>query len=123
MVVAFGHAGNTFGCRKKKQFEIHWCICYNHLVDDDIVDKDCLALQITFPSGAFVRVDTYRWFGNWYYANFVVQVPSDDYKCTHGLCGTFDGKKDNEMIGKGGKIYRSLGRGGTAPPQFAESWK
>lgn len=79
--------------------------------------------QVTFPSGAFVRVDTHRWFGNWYYANFVVQVPSDDYKCTKGLCGTFDGNKNNEMIDKNGKVYTSLGSGGIAPAGFAESWK
>eukprot|EP00794_Sanderia_malayensis_P012364 gene12364-13634_t len=85
-------------------------------------DNNGKSFIVTFPSGAFVRVDILPW-GSWYYANFVIQVPSDDHGCTNGLCGTFDGEKSNEMIDKNGKVYKSLGRGNVAPPGFAESWK
>ena len=69
-----------------------------------------------------MRIDTHKWVGNWYYANFVVQVPSDDYKCTKGLCGTFDGNNKNELTDRNGKIWQKLGKGGTADG-FTESWK
>ena len=69
-----------------------------------------------------MRIDTHKWFANWYYANFVVQVPSDDFKCTKGLCGTFDGNSKNDLTGKGGKLWQTLGKGRTADG-FSESWK
>ncbi|XP_057308609.1 von Willebrand factor D and EGF domain-containing protein-like isoform X3 [Hydractinia symbiolongicarpus] len=77
---------------------------------------------LNFPSGAYVRFDAKRWFRNWYYANIVVQLPSDDYKNTTGLCGTFDGKSGNDMTAKNGVIVPK-GRGRTAPKAFTESWK
>ena len=64
----------------------------------------------------------HRWYGNLWYANIQVQVVSDDYKCTEGLCGTFDGDKSNELKAKNGKIINSR-NGAVAPMQFTESWK
>ena len=81
-----------------------------------------LLFQISFPSGAFVRVHMHRWYGNLWYANIQVQVVSDDFKCTEGLCGTFDGDRSNELKAKGGRVIQSP-NGAVAPAQFTESWK
>ena len=64
----------------------------------------------------------HRWIGNLWYANIQVQVVSDDFKCTQGLCGTFDRNKDNELTASDGQVVS--GRyGSIAPKQFTESWK
>ena len=68
-------------------------------------------------------MDNYRWYGNVYYANLVVQVPSDDFNCTVGLCGTFDNNMYDDMRSKDGKVYRTMGPGFQAPVGFTESWK
>ncbi len=65
----------------------------------------------------------HRWYGNIWYSNIQVQVVSDDYKCTEGLCGTFDGNQGNDMTAKNGQIISGFGRGRTAPTQFSESWR
>ena len=51
-----------------------------------------------------------------------MQVPSDDFKCTKGLCGTFDGNNKNDLTGRSGKVWQKLGKGRTADG-FSESWK
>ena len=68
-------------------------------------------------------MDNYRWYGNTYYANVVVQVPSDDFNCTIGLCGSFDRNMHNDMQSRSGKIYTSMDVGWQAPVGFSESWK
>ena len=55
-------------------------------------------------------------------ANFVIQLPSDDYRNTTGLCGTFDGNRNNDMMAMDGKVVNGR-RGRVAPPEFTESWK
>eukprot|EP00795_Rhopilema_esculentum_P008757 gene8757-14783_t len=86
-------------------------------------DETGKSFIIQFPSGAFIRIDNYRWYGNTYYANVVVQVPSDDFNCTIGLCGTFDRNMHNDMQSRSGKIYTSMNVGWQAPVGFSESWK
>ena len=78
--------------------------------------------QIKLPSGAFVRSDNFRWSGGGF-ANFVVQIPSDDFASTRGLCGTFDYKSSNEMLSKDGIYYNNFPYGTVAPLEFSESWK
>ena len=76
-----------------------------------------------FPSGAFVRSDNFHWSGGGF-ANFIVQIPSDDFASTRGLCGTFDYKSNNEMLSKDGMYYDQFHHyGATAPWGFSESWK
>ena len=53
----------------------------------------------------------------------MVQVPSDDFNCTVGLCGTFDKNMYDDMRSKDGKGYRTMGPGFQAPVGFTESWK
>jgi len=77
---------------------------------------------LNFPSGAFVRFDSQRWFGRWYFANFQIQLPSDDYQSTEGLCGTFDGNRNNDMKRRDGQVVNN-GRRRTAPTSFTEDWK
>ena len=79
-------------------------------------------IKISFPSGAYVKFDAFHWYGNFYYANIEVQVPSDDYQSTQGLCGTFDKNSNNEMVAKNGQIY-PIGHGQIANPFFSDSWK
>ena len=76
---------------------------------------------MNFPSGAFVRYKSYPWLGT-YYANIEVQVPSDDYQNTFGLCGTFGSTTRNKMESKNGAIFR-IADGSVAPSGFKESWK
>eukprot|EP00795_Rhopilema_esculentum_P008755 gene8755-14781_t len=70
-----------------------------------------------FPSGSYVRFDSF-----YSYANVIVQIPSDDYQSTTGLCGTFDGNYFNELLSKDGN-YHYHEYGWTAPLAFSESWK
>ena len=74
-------------------------------------------LQINFPSGAYVHFNARNWG-----ANIYVQVPSDDYQKTLGLCGTFDKNKDNDMVDKNGKKF-GLGPELIASEDFSDSWK
>ena len=68
-------------------------------------------------------MDNYRWYGSVYYANLIVQVPSDDFNCTVGLCGTLDRNMHNDMTSKDGKVYTTMGAGFQAPVGFTESWR
>lgn len=72
-----------------------------------------------FPSGAYVRIDTFSGF-----ANFIVQVPSDEFGSTRGLCGTFDNNYYNEMLSKENYHYDYYHfHGNIGPWAFTESWK
>ena len=44
------------------------------------------------PSGAYVKMDVHDWGMNVY-----AHAPSEDVGKTSGLCGTFDGNKDNDL--------------------------
>ena len=52
----------------------------------------------------------------------MVQVPSDDFNCTVGLCGTFDGNRLNDFKDKIGSEH-SAAQYLPAPAEFTESWK
>eukprot|EP00794_Sanderia_malayensis_P012371 gene12371-13641_t len=86
-------------------------------------NKNGKSYMISLPSGAFVRIDMHRWYGNLWYANIQVQVVSDDFGCTEGLCGTFDGNRANDPKQKNSKITSGFRHGQVAPPQFSESWR
>uniref|UniRef100_A0A7M5WQE5 VWFD domain-containing protein n=1 Tax=Clytia hemisphaerica TaxID=252671 RepID=A0A7M5WQE5_9CNID len=77
---------------------------------------------LNFPSGAYVRFEAKKWFGRWHYANIVIQVPSDDFEKTKGLCGTWDRIKNNDLTAKDGNIYGLKSRR-IGDPRFTESWK
>ena len=78
--------------------------------------------QFNFPSGAKVRFAARRWFGRWHLADINVQVPSDDFEKTKGLCGTWDKDRTNDLEAKDGTIY-GLGRRRIADTKFSESWR
>ena len=61
-------------------------------------------------------------FAGTFYGNVGVQVPSDDFDCTIGLCGTFDHDINNELKDRFGKIH-SKGNVIPAPTEFTESWR
>ncbi|XP_065651893.1 von Willebrand factor D and EGF domain-containing protein isoform X3 [Hydra vulgaris] len=77
---------------------------------------------LSFSSGAYVKFNAFHWYGKFYYANIEVQVPSDDFNSTQGLCGTFDKNKNNDMTAKSGQIY-AIKQGQIANHMFTESWK
>ena len=80
-------------------------------------------VKMKFASGAFLRVDNFRR-SDGGFANFIVQVPSDDFASTRGLCGTFDYNYHNEMQSKDGAFHDYLHyHGHIAPLDFSESWK
>ena len=76
---------------------------------------------MSFASGSFVRYSIQPWSGT-YFANIEVQVPSDDYRNTSGLCGTLGSTTKNEMEAKNGTIFKIADRS-VAPSGFTESWK
>ena len=54
-----------------------------------------------FPSGAVVSVYTYVYTyspPSNIFLNLYINVPSDDYGNTNGLCGTFDSNPKNELV-------------------------
>lgn len=73
---------------------------------------------IDFPSGAQVKVDVYqnRLLNVW------ITAPEDDFGATQGLCGTFDGNRDNDLKHPDGTVDKIQ----TARMQansFVESWR
>ena len=52
----------------------------------------------------------------------MVQVPSDDFQCTIGLCGTFDGNQLNDFKDRSGREHSSV-QYFPAPAGFTESWR
>lgn len=72
-----------------------------------------------FASGASIE------FRAWpFAANIFVTIPSDDFGCTRGLCGTFDGDRNNEMVDSNGiNKQHELPLNLVAPSSFTESWK
>ena len=72
-----------------------------------------------FKSGTTIE------FNAWSYgANIYVTIPSNDFQCTKGLCGTFDGIKENELIDYHGMNRKNeLPSHLVAPSSFTESWK
>ncbi|XP_057308788.1 von Willebrand factor D and EGF domain-containing protein-like isoform X2 [Hydractinia symbiolongicarpus] len=73
---------------------------------------------VNFPSGAFVKFQAINWTNHWL-ANIQVQVPSDEYESTAGLCGNFDVNTKNEMEAKDGTVFT----GKEHQKNFTESWK
>ena len=51
--------------------------------------------------------------------NVYINAPEDDYHHTQGLCGTFDGRRDNDQTGKDGHVHHWSRR----PDSFVESWR
>ena len=74
-----------------------------------------LLFQISFPSGAQVTVTNSGNRG----LNIYITAPEDDYGATQGLCGTFDGRIDNDLTDKNGHVNRWS----TRPKSFVESWR
>jgi len=76
-----------------------------------------------FPSGSFVRIDNFFVTTSAIYSNVIVQVPSDDFLSTRGLCGKFDGNWFYDLIAKNGKIFDAMDWYGGGLSIFAASWK
>ena len=73
--------------------------------------------QISMPSGAYVHADIHDWG-----MNIDAHLLSSDFGKTEGLCGNFDGPRNNDLQHKD--------TGVTANPsnreevnQFVDSWK
>ena len=75
----------------------------------------CLPLQVSFPSGAQVTVHNYKGIA----LNVYVKAPEDDFAATQGLCGTFDGRIDNDLTGRDGQVHPWASK----PDAFTESWR
>ncbi|XP_053404691.1 von Willebrand factor D and EGF domain-containing protein-like [Mercenaria mercenaria] len=84
--------------------------------------KSGLNYLIDFPSGAQVHVDI----GKGRYYNVYITPPEDDFAATSGLCGTFDGNRDNDLTHKGGLIqdkFPLTKHSQFQPHPFVESWR
>jgi len=65
---------------------------------------------VRLPSGTVVKISHYSW-GN----NVIMEAPRSDKTKTEGMCGNYDGDKDNDLK-SGEKTY-------TDPDAFGESWR
>ena len=52
-----------------------------------------LYFQIDFPSGRFFRVDFHRFTG----LSVTLQVLGQDFNTSHGICGNFNGLRDDDI--------------------------
>lgn len=68
-----------------------------------------------------MRFNVYGYAGT-HYANVLVQAPSDDFRCTSGLCGSFDGDQRNDTKERSGKIHDFMQRL-PASVAFTESYR
>ena len=53
------------------------------------------------------------------YMNVYINAPEDDYQKTEGLCGNFDGRRDNDLTARNGHVYRWSHNGNS----FADTWR
>ncbi|XP_062619832.1 von Willebrand factor D and EGF domain-containing protein-like, partial [Saccostrea cucullata] len=71
--------------------------------------------EVILPTGAVVYVMT----GNGFF-NVKMLASALDYKNTEGLCGNFDGDRNNDFRKRDGELYT---RGGKQPNEFSLSWR
>ncbi|XP_057303015.1 uncharacterized protein LOC130638810 isoform X2 [Hydractinia symbiolongicarpus] len=76
--------------------------------------------QIEFPSGTTITFQVHRRLHRPSFANVYVQISSIYYQNTVGLCGRFDGNRNNDMTSKEGTVYQQTY---PASPVFVNSWK
>ncbi|XP_077999980.1 von Willebrand factor D and EGF domain-containing protein-like [Glandiceps talaboti] len=78
-------------------------------------DKSGKTFEITMPSGSSVRADTSSWGMNIY-----LEVSSDEYDNSEGLCGSFDDDNSNDYTTADGNVLLYSGR---RPDSFSDSWR
>ncbi|WAR27902.1 VWDE-like protein [Mya arenaria] len=74
--------------------------------------------QVSFPSGAQVKVTNYRSVA----LNVHITAPEVDFSGTEGLCGFFDGNRDNDLTYPTGKIA-TFPTNRSQNNNFVESWR
>ncbi|XP_053404327.1 uncharacterized protein LOC123554181 isoform X2 [Mercenaria mercenaria] len=72
---------------------------------------------IDFPSGAQVKVTRVG-----ESLDVTVAAPKDDFGATRGLCGIYDGNRDNDLTHPDGRVD-VFPLNGAHPKTFAESWR
>ncbi|GAB1607640.1 hypothetical protein Ahia01_001047900 [Argonauta hians] len=75
--------------------------------------------KVVLPTGAFVMVAKSE-IASFGYINVWMQASPVDFKNTEGLCGNFDGRKDNDYITPDLKMIKTRN---SQPKEFSLSWR
>ncbi|XP_070536990.1 von Willebrand factor D and EGF domain-containing protein-like [Ptychodera flava] len=86
---------------------VHGNKVYKHLNGKEFL------VQMSSQRSVRVSADRYR-------LNIFLDIPSDDFNRSRGLCGTFDGHVTNDFTDRDGRVLQYVGR---RPDSFSESWR
>nr|XP_034327587.1 uncharacterized protein LOC105328884 [Crassostrea gigas] len=76
--------------------------------------------EVVLPNGARTMIMTGAMTRNQRFLNVKVVASTFDFNQTEGLCGTFDGNRNNDLMKRDGDLYT---RGGKQPNEFSLSWR
>lgn len=72
------------------------------------------------PIGTQISINYDKWSG---LMNVIIRMAPKDLNNVVGLCGKFDGNKDNELYYRNGSIERQTGPGRNYHKDFSEQWR